>query len=277
MSKQEWPVPLTVLVTGATDGIGRETARQLAACGAQVVVHGRDMAKVQAVRDELRGLTGQEPPAGAVFDLGDFAALRRGAAELASQLPRLDRLIHNAGVFAKSLQVDAAGLELSWKINHLAPMLLTHELLPLLLRSAPARVVVVASVAHQRGQIHWDQLHQQTGYAAYAQSKLGNVMFARALAARFDPAQLTALSLHPGVVGTKLLREGFGMEGNDSLQEGAATSVHCAVAPGMEAHSGQYFAKSRPVAPAPQATQADDIERLWQLSCGQIGVAEQWR
>lgn len=76
------------------------------------------------------------------------------------------RLILNAGVLVKSLQLDAAGLELSWNITHLAPILLSHELLPLLLRSAPARVVVVASVAHQRGQIHWDQLQQQTGYAA---------------------------------------------------------------------------------------------------------------
>lgn len=276
MNSQGLGAPLTILVTGATDGIGRETARQLAVHGAQVVVHGRDIARVQAVRDELKGLTGREQPAGVVFDLGDFAAIRQGAADLAAQLPRLDRLIHNAGVFAKTLDVDAVGLERSWKINHLSPILLTHELLPVLLRSAPSRVVVVASVAHQRGQIHWNQLHQQTGYTAYAQSKLANILFAQALAQRFDPSQLSAFSLHPGVVGTKLLREGFGMDGNDSLQEGAATSVHCALAPGLEAQTGQYFVRSRAVAPAPQATLAEDVDRLWQLSCAQVGVPTQW-
>lgn len=270
------PLLPTVLVTGSTDGIGRETARQLVQRGAQVVVHGRDAAKVQAVSAELAALCGRPQPQGAVFDLADFAALRLGAAQMVEHLPRLERVIHNAGVFATAVQLDAAGLERSWKVNHLAPLLLTHELLPLLLRSAPARVVVVASVAHNRGQIHWDQLQAQAGYAAYAQSKLANVMFARALAQRFDPSQLSAFSLHPGVVGTKLLKEGFGMDGPDSLQEGAATSVHCALAPELQALSGQYFARSQPAQPAPQAVKAADIERLWALSCEQVGVRAQW-
>ncbi len=281
------PLSLVVLVTGSTDGIGRETARQLVSRGAQVVVHGRDGVKVQAVSAELAALCGRAQPQGVVFDLADFAAIRRGAAQLVEQLPRLDRVIHNAGVFSTAGPAAAAAqargatgqvdpLERSWQVNHLAPLLLTHELLPLLLRSAPARVVVVASVAHNRGQIHWDHLQQQTGYAAYAQSKLANVMFARALAQRFDAAQLSAFSLHPGVVGTKLLREGFGMDGPDSLQEGAATSVYCALAPGLEALSGQYFARSQPAQPAPQAGRADDIERLWRLSCQQVGVPVEW-
>lgn len=271
------PLSPAVLVTGSTDGIGRETARQLVQRGAQVVVHGRDAAKVQAASAELAALSGRAQPEGVVFDLADFAAVRRGAAQLVEHLPRLDRVIHNAGVFATTGQRDDAGFERSWKVNHLAPLLLTHELLPLLLRSAPARVVVVASVAHNRGQIHWDRLQQQTGYAAYAQSKLANVMFARGLAQRFDAAQLSAFSLHPGVVGTKLLKEGFGMDGPDSLQEGAATSVHCALAPGLEALTGQYFARSQPAQPAPQAVKAEDVERLWVLSCEQVGVPVQWR
>lgn len=275
------PLSPVVLVTGATDGIGRETARQLVQRGAEVVVHGRDPTKVEAVRAELAALGGRPQPAGAVFDLGDFAAIRAGAAQLGERLPRLDRLIHNAGVFSTAAAPAggagaAEALERSWQVNHLAPLLLTHALLPLLLASAPARVVVVASVAHNRGQIHWDHLQQQTGYAAYAQSKLANVMFARALAQRFDPARLSAFSLHPGVVGTKLLREGFGMDGPDSLEAGAATSVHCALTPGLEALSGHYFARSQPAQAAPQALRADDVERLWRLSCQQVGVPSDW-
>jgi NAD(P)-dependent dehydrogenase (short-subunit alcohol dehydrogenase family) len=155
-------------------------------------------------------------------------------------------------------------------------MLLTHGLLPTLRSQPGSRVVIVASVAHVRGQIRWEQIQGQSGYAAYAQSKLANIMFANGLSRRFAKQELGVFSLHPGVVGTKLLRAGFGMEGPDSLAQGAATSVHCALAPELTGQSGLYFVRSRATEPAPQATNPHDVERLWQLSCQQLGLATDW-
>lgn len=266
-----------VLVTGSTDGIGRETALELARRGAQVIAHGRNPQKVEALTRELAAIAGPDQPAGAVFDLSDFDDVRRGAADLAKRLPHLDVLLHNAGIFDTAPVHDAAGLERTWKVNHLAPMLLTHALLPTLRSQPGSRVVLVASVAHVRGQIHWAQLQAQHGYAAYAQSKLANILFAQGLAQRFAPQELGAFSLHPGVVGTKLLRQGFGMDGPDSLAQGAATSVHCALAPELSGQTGLYFVRSQVTQPAPQATNASDVERLWQLSCQQLGLGVEWR
>lgn len=268
--------PPTILVTGSTDGIGHETARQLVQRGAQVIVHGRTAAKVEAVTAELTELGGRPQPAGVVFDLSNFGAIAEGAHALAQRLPRLDVLLHNAGIFDTAPHLDEAGLERTWKVNHLAPMLLTHALLPLLRSSAPARVVVVASVAHQRGQLHWDRQQQQLGYTAYAQSKLANVLFARSLSQQFDSQVLSAFSLHPGVVGTKLLRAGFGMSGSETLEEGAATSVYCALTPGLQRQSGRYFVRCQATEPAAIALSDAETQHLWQVSCAQLGLPEVW-
>jgi NAD(P)-dependent dehydrogenase (short-subunit alcohol dehydrogenase family) len=268
--------PPLVLVTGSTDGIGRETALELARRGALVIAHGRNPQKVAELTRELAAISGPSQPEGVVFDLSDFEQLRRGAAALSQRLSHLDVLLHNAGIFDTEPSLDAAGLERTWKVNHLAPMLLTHGLLPTLRSQPGSRVVIVASVAHVRGQIRWEQIQGQSGYAAYAQSKLANIMFANGLSRRFAKQELGVFSLHPGVVGTKLLRAGFGMEGPDSLAQGAATSVHCALAPELTGQSGLYFVRSRATEPAPQATNPHDVERLWQLSCQQLGLATDW-
>ena len=266
------------LVTGATDGIGRATARALADRGWQLLVHGRDRGRVDEVVAATREGGGVARPA--VADLAALADVARLAAELRASEPRLDVLVNNAGVALRggARRTTRDGFELTFGVNHLAHVLLTLELLPLLEATGraraeagqgPARVVTVASELHARGRIDFDDLQGEQRYgggAAYAQSKVANVLFARALARREDPRVLVSHAVHPGVVKTKLLRDGFGSTGGISTERGAATSV--LVATGAEAGeaTGGYWAKEAPAEAAPQARDNAVGERLWAVS-----------
>ncbi|GJG85710.1 hypothetical protein tb265_08910 [Gemmatimonadetes bacterium T265] len=272
------------LVTGATDGIGRATAEALARRGYAVLVHGRDAARAGAVADAITSAGGAARPV--VADLARLADVARLAAEVRAG-PRLDVLVNNAGVAFRggARRLTADGFELTFGVNHLAHFLLTLELLPLLeatgrarraagLDPAPSRVATVASELHARGRIAFDDLdgaRQYSGGGAYAQSKLANVLFARALARRADAAVLVSHALHPGVVKTKLLRDGFGSTGGMSVERGAATSV--VVATGDEAGrtTGGYWAHERPAGPAAQALDDAAGERLWGESEARVG------
>ncbi len=263
----------TVLVTGSTDGIGRQTARQLAAGGMKVIVHGRSRAKVDAaiagLRDELPGAALD----GVAFDVGSLAGVRRGVEQIDKVAPELHVLVNNAGIFATERVVTDEALEMTFAVNYLGPFLLTELLAPKLVASAaggaPSRVIDVASVAHTRGRIHLDDLQlarSWTGYAAYAQSKLANVMHALSLAERHDPKQLVAYSLHPGVVGTKLLRQGFGPVQGVGVDAGARTSIRLAGAEAVDDPSGSYFSDGVATAPAPAAREASVRAALWDAS-----------
>src|SRR5215468_4095092 len=186
------------LITGSTDGIGRAAARALAAGGMKVIVHGRTKVKVDAALAAL----GEELPGaeleGISFDLGSQAAVRRAAEQILARLPALHVLINNAGIFADERVVTDDGVELTFAVNHIAPFLLTELLAPRLEASAtraPSRVINAASIAHTRGRIHLDDLTLSsawTGYAAYAMSKLANVMHAISLAENHAPDRLVA-------------------------------------------------------------------------------------
>jgi NAD(P)-dependent dehydrogenase (short-subunit alcohol dehydrogenase family) len=261
-----------VLVTGATDGIGLRTAMDIARTGAQVVLHGRSAARVDKARRAVEEAGGRTE--GVTFDLASLASVRQGAEELARRLPRLDVLVNNAGVFMNERVQTVDGLETTFQVNHLGPFLLTHLLLKGPLKGPRARIVNVSSIAHSRGRMNFDDLQLvrgYQGYAAYAQSKLANILFTLELAERLPPEQLTVNCLHPGVVSTKLLIDGFGMGGSDSVEEGAATSVFLATSPEVEGVTGRYFARQREVTPAPQALDVAARRRLWELSeelCG---------
>jgi NAD(P)-dependent dehydrogenase (short-subunit alcohol dehydrogenase family) len=263
-----------VLVTGSTDGIGRQTARQLAAGGMKVIVHGRSKAKVDATLDALRGeLPGGELD-GVAFDLGRLGEVRRGAELILKQAPELHVVVHNAGLFANERVVTADGLELTFAVDYLAPFLLTELLAPRLEASAqsagvPSRVLQVASIAHVRGKIQLDDLQLErgfTGYGAYAQAKLAQVMHAITLAEKRDAGKLVAYSLHPGVVGTKLLREGFGAVQGSSVEHGARTSVRLAGGEQVDEPSGSYFSDGVAAQPAPAARDAKVRAALWDAS-----------
>ena len=251
----------TVLVTGATDGIGRETARQLLARGLRVLVHGRSQAKATRQAEALSSAR-TVPVWGDLSDMRQVVALAR---QIIEQAAALDTVIHNAGVYEKRRRLTADGFEMTMAVNHFAPFLLTHHLLPALRAARAGRVVTVSSMAHQNGSIDVDDLAFATGYdafQAYANSKLANILFTRALAKRLAGTTVTANALHPGVIGTKLLHAAFDIRGA-SVEEGARTSVYLAVAGEVTGTSGKYFVDSREATPSREARDDALATSLW--------------
>ncbi len=253
-----------ILITGGTDGIGLETARQLARRGATVDVHGRSAAKVAAVAAELGG-----GAAGHVADLTDLEAVRAMCAALRDRGAPIHVLVLNAGLFAKERVTTPDGRESSLAVNHDAHVLLVDELLGLAVR----RVVVVSSVAHLRGRLVLGDLDWRDrpfdGYGAYAASKLANAVYAAELARRTPGVSVN--SLHPGVITTKLLREGFQMDGYDSLTNGAATSVFLALDAPADL-TGAYLAGSRVAAHNPAVDDRALGAQFWDLCRARVGL-----
>ncbi|HVI02808.1 MAG TPA: SDR family NAD(P)-dependent oxidoreductase [Enhygromyxa sp.] len=271
----------TILLTGATDGIGLQTAEDLAATGAHLILHGRSQAKLDAVVAALQRIPGRGELETVVADLSDLDQVRALAAEIDRRLGErgLDVLLNNAGVYVNQRKTGAQGHELTWTVNYLAPFLLSHLLLPALRRSQDGgRIINVGSVAHSRAKLRWDDLDFSRGYGAYeayAQSKLALTMFSTELAQRLGDAGPIVVSLHPGVVSTKLLTEGFGVEGSDSLREGAATSVYLALLPTdrLRADNGAYYVRKQVTASNPLARDSKARERLYARSCELVGIS----
>ena len=277
---------LTIVVTGATDGIGLATARSLAALGHRVLIHGRNATKGQDAAEAVRATAAGD---GEVrFLQADFASLtqvRRLAAELDS-LPRLDVLINNAGCINLSRKVTADGFETTFAVNHLAPFLLTNLLLSKIRASAPARIVTVASSAHRAQYMDFDDLMSTQNYRmmrTYGRSKLANILFTRALAKRLAGSGVTANALHPGMVATHLgqdnwlarvLGRAFLAVAGVPATEGAKTSVYLATSAEAEGRSGGYYAKCRPAPLAAALGALDDAtaERLWAVSEELVGL-----
>ena len=274
-----------ILVTGATSGIGRVAARELAARGAHVILHGRDSERAEQTR---RAIIERVPSASVdvmIADLASQAEVRRLAAEVRQRFPGLDVLVNNAGAtFGRRLEtVD--GLEMTLALNHLAPFLLTNLLLDLLRRNAPARVVTVASGAHQRSALDFDDLQNRRGYSGfrvYGQSKLCNLYFTYELARRLEGSGVTANALHPGFVATSFGRREGGLMGllmpiahrfAISPEEGARTIVYLAASPQVEGVSGRYFFQQRPIASSAESYDAEAARRLWEASASLTGLA----
>ena len=268
----------TCLVTGATHGIGRVTARALADAGATVLVHGRDAALGAAVTAAIARESGNPRVRFVRADFMHLDEVRELAAELA-RLPRLDVLVNNAGLMDAPRRCTAEGYDATFAVNHLAPFLLTNLLLETLARSAPARVVVVASEAHRRaGWLDFDDLmNARVGYLrAYERSKLANLLFMRALARRLKGSAVTVNALHPGLVSSQLFR-GCAPAVRTLLttivrpfmrspERGARTSVHLASSPAVEGQSGGYYRDCRRLEPSAAARCDDAAARLWSES-----------
>jgi len=264
-----------MLVTGSTDGIGKETAFELARRGATVILHGRDPGRCQRTLDEAVRVTRNRSLGCFAADLGSLVEVRKLAEDITAQYDRLDVLINNAGVFMTSRMLSKDGYEMTFAVNHLAPFLLTHLLLDHLKRSAPSRIITISSVAHQRAQLDFDNLQGEkrfTGYGAYALSKLGNILFAFELAERLRGSGVTVLCLHPGAIGTKLLREGFGGMSGGTVKQGADTPVYLASAPELESVTGRYFVRRREEQPAPPAHDALLRGQFWDVSARLCGI-----
>jgi len=277
----------TVLVTGATSGIGLEASVALARQGARVIMVGRNQAKTEAALADVASRSRSKEVSYLLADFASQASVRALADAVRSRVDRLDVLVNNAGGVNKARTVTADGIETTFAVNHLGYFLLTNLLLDLVVKSAPARVVTVASVGHRRGTLDFEDLgFERGGYSimrAYSRSKLANILFANELARRLAGSGVTSNSLHPGSVDTNiwsgaplwakpiiqiLLRPFF-----ISAEKGGARIVQLAASPELEGVTGKYFEDGKVVDPAPLARDASLATRLWDVSARMVGLA----
>lgn len=265
----------TILITGATDGIGKQAAFELAHMGHAVLVHGRDETRAQRAVAEIQRAAKNPNVDYVLADFASLADVRTLARHVSDNFPRLDILVNNAGVFMQTRVLARDGYEMTFQVNHLAHFLLTNLLLDTLQQNAPARILHVSSGVHRSGKIEWDNLHGEkkySGYEAYASSKLANVLFAYALAEKLRAVRVTSNALHPGVIRTKLLRAGWGGGGNE-VARGAETIVYCATAPELENVTGRYF-DNRRQAESSAASHNKGLQReLWETSARLTGLS----
>ena len=237
--------------------------------GAKVLLHGRDPEKGRRVYEEIARTTGIDQLDLFIADLASQRQVHKLAAEVVERHERLHVLINNAGTFQAERRLTEDGLETSFVVNYLAPFLLTHELLRLLEKSSPSRIINVASIAHLNAKVDWNNLQGERwydGFEAYALSKLGIVLLTYKIAERLKGSAVTANCLHPGVIKTKLLRAGFGDYPGSPPEKGARTSIYLASSPDVKGISGEYFVECRPAKSSPLSYNRDLQERFWELA-----------
>jgi NAD(P)-dependent dehydrogenase (short-subunit alcohol dehydrogenase family) len=268
----------TVLITGATNGIGLVTARELASIGAKVVIVSRNAEKCAATVDQLKQETGNPQVAYIAADLSNKAGVEQAAQVFKHDHKRLDVLVNNAGALFLQRQISTDGLEMTFALNHLGYFYLTNLLLDLIESSAPARIINVSSGAHRGARINFGDLMFENGYTgmkAYGQSKLANLLFTYELARRLERTQVTVNALHPGFVSTgfaknngPIVRLAMNLIGSFARQpdEGAATTIYLASSPDVEGVTGKYFEDKQEVESDPNSYDRDYAQRLWQVS-----------
>jgi len=274
----------TVVITGATSGIGEVAALRLAGMGARIVMVARSKTRGEAtlarLKEQAPGLAHKVHYA----DLALLAEMKRVAAQIAASEPRIDVLINNAGALFSKRQLTPDGFELTFALNHLSYFVVTAGLRERLLASAPARIVNTSSDAHKGARFDIDDLQtakKYTGIQAYARSKLANILFTHELARRLQRTGLTANALHPGVVATRFGHESGGIVSSllklvqyfaISPEKGAATIVYLASSPEVAGVSGEYFYKCKPAVPTGAARDDRLAVELWQKSVELTGV-----
>jgi NAD(P)-dependent dehydrogenase (short-subunit alcohol dehydrogenase family) len=271
------------IVTGATSGIGLETAIGLARQGCHVVMVGRSAHKAEGARKTVWAAAAEAKVDVLLADFASLKAVRDLAAAILDRYDRIDVLVNNAGLFEMQRKLTRDGFEMTFGVNHLAPFLLTNLLLERMKTSGSARIVNVASIAHRRAHLDFADLQSERDYSwlkAYSNSKLANILFTRELARRLQGTPVTANCLHPGLVATSIARSGFwprlGMRlGRPFLispARGAETSLYLATSPEVEGVSGRYFDKSAAIEPAPAAQNDADAQLLWDISARMVGL-----
>jgi NAD(P)-dependent dehydrogenase (short-subunit alcohol dehydrogenase family) len=272
----------TVIVTGATSGIGEVVAIRLAEKGARIVFTARDKRRADDTMAKLRRANPRAEHVLHMVDLSTLAEMKRIGTELARE-PRIDVLINNAGALFNKRQETADGLEMTFALNHMAYFVITNLLLPHF--KPGARIVTVASNAHRGAKLDFDDLQSRRGYAGfgvYSKSKLANILFNRELARR-TPQGVTANALHPGFVATRfgdqsggLMRAVFTVAkpiGAISPEEGAKTIIHLASSSAVEGVTGEYFYECAITTPTQEARNDADARRLWEMSANISGLA----
>lgn len=268
----------TVLITGATSGIGKATALGLADMGATIILVGRNNEKLKATRDEMAQQTGNETLETMRCDLSSMKEVRQLAEEFNKSHDRLDVLVNNAGGIMSERKLTVDGYEYTFALDHLSPFLLTDLLLDKLRSTAPSRIVTVSSVASSLGRIDLDDIMLEKNwkpFRAYGQAKLANVLFTYELARKLQGTGVTANCLHPGAV-----RSGFGMDSKGafkamnyalrpfmiSAKKGARTSIYLASSPEVESVTGKYFVREKEKRSSTRSYDEVSAKQLWELS-----------
>jgi NAD(P)-dependent dehydrogenase (short-subunit alcohol dehydrogenase family) len=277
----------TVLITGATAGIGRATAAQLARQGAYLTIVGRDPGKTARTAAEIRTQTGNIHVDHLIADLSALAEVRRLAAEFTESHPKLDVLINNAGGIWATRRTTVDGLEHTFAVNYLASFLLTSLLLDSLKAAAPSRIVNVTSGNYVMGRIDFDDLQSERKYSglrAYNQSKLASVLFTYELARRLDSTGVTVNALHPGAVRTDFyVRDDLPLTVRivalarpvmATPDQGARTSVYLASSPDVGPATGRYFVRSKPKNTSKLSRSRELAARLWQVSADLVRLEQ---
>ena len=270
----------TTIITGATSGIGKVTALAIARDGAHLVLPVRNMEKGEVLKAEIISETGNKSVELMLCDLASMDSIRSFAKEFMAKYDRLHLLVNNAGLWESKRKESADGIEMNFAVNHLAPFLMTHLLLDIIKKSAPARIINVSSTAHKYAKMNFDDLEGKKGWSSmksYAQSKLANIFFTRKLARELEGTGITVNCLHPGVVSTHLFdkmprffRRIFGLF-MISSEKGAETSIFLATSPEVDEVSGVYFKKKKMAKTTRHAEDMKAADMLWEVSkeyCG---------
>lgn len=269
-----------VVITGGTDGIGKATARGLMRLGARVAIVGRNSEKAREVASELAAVTEKDQPLVFIADLSLPSQVKRVALEIKAALPTIDVLINNAGAFFTKREINSEGFEQTFALNHLNYFVLTHHLLEPLQKAKQGRIINVASEAHRRTSLDFNDLQGEASFSAwkaYQRSKLANIMFSHQLAQRLQGTRVTSNSLHPGFVSSRFgqgsLRSGMSLlikVGQIFIgineEEGARTPIFLASSPEVAQISGRYFIKCHERSPSSEAEDRSSQKRLWQIT-----------
>jgi NAD(P)-dependent dehydrogenase (short-subunit alcohol dehydrogenase family) len=267
-----------ILITGWTDGIGKQCALELATKGATVLLHGRNPSLGKSVLEQINKASQNNKVELFVADFASLKQVRRLAAEIHDKHTKLDVLVNNAGVYVRERQLTEDGFEVTFGVNHLAPFLLTNLLLDLLKNSAPSKIINVSSMVHQNAPFDFHNLQGEKrfdAYGAYGISKLGNLLFTYELAHRLHNSGVAVNALHPGVIATKMLRTGFGSMGGRPAEDGAARIEYLIETAGIENVSGKYFVNDKEQTSSPQSRDEKLQKQFWALSEKMAGLSNE--
>jgi NAD(P)-dependent dehydrogenase (short-subunit alcohol dehydrogenase family) len=267
------------LITGATDGIGKETARCLGKQNAQLILVGHNPEKGEKVQKKLIAITGNDQIDIMTADLSNMNAIQKLSMEIHKKYNKLNVLINNVGAFFSKREITDEGFEKTFALNHLGYFLLTKLLLDLIKKGKTPRIINVASGAHIGATLDFDNLqgkNDYSGWAAYKRSKLMNIMFTYKLAELLKDTPITVNTLHPGFVRTRFGDNNTGIVGIGlnlakkigaiSIKKGAETSVFLATSPTVKGVSGKYFVKCKPEKSSSSSYNKSDIDRLWRTT-----------